>query len=65
MKLESLGLCPCGKNIYVSEKPRCVGHDYPFCKEFENLDVVAFMTYVRRSRGIPDPPEDERRKRGG
>jgi hypothetical protein len=49
-----LGLCPCGCKIYASVSQGAVIHQVPFCKKFEELEPDDFITYVRRSRGIPD-----------
>lgn len=52
---KDLGLCPCGKKIAASTDPPAVIHAVPYCKEFLYLEPDEFLTYVRRSRGIPDP----------
>ena len=49
-----LGLCACGQRIYSSEDPIAVMHELPYCQKFKELEPVEFLTYVRRSRGIPD-----------
>ena len=51
--VEPLGRCPCGKEIFVTRDIPSVIHEVPFCREFLELDPVAFLSYVRRSRGIP------------
>lgn len=56
--MEHLGTCPCGKNIFVSVDDRCVAHDAPLCEAFSKMDPEEFITYVRKSRGLP-PPEGE------
>lgn len=56
-----LGKCACGQDISAStnfEPVPAVAHALPYCKEFEQMDPVDFLTYVRRSRGIPDPPPE-------
>jgi hypothetical protein len=52
---EDLGLCACGRRIYADVKHGAVVHEVPFCKAFLELEPDKFLTYVRRSRGIPDP----------
>jgi hypothetical protein len=51
-----LGLCACGLRIYSCESNGvpAVMHDLPYCEKFRDLDPDKFLTYVRRSRGIPD-----------
>jgi hypothetical protein len=49
---KDLGLCPCGKRIYVDVQHYAVIHDEPACKKFMELEPDKFLTYVRRSRGI-------------
>lgn len=49
-----LGLCACGGKIAASMNPVAVVHSIPYCKAFEMLEPDEFLTYVRRSRGIPD-----------
>ncbi len=54
--LEDLGRCPCGEPIAASlaSDPPCVAHAEPRCAAFDRLDALAFLRYVRRSRGISD-----------
>jgi len=52
--VEDLGLCVCGRRIYASRSPVAALHDEPACKAFLELEPDKFLTYVRRSRGIPD-----------
>jgi hypothetical protein len=54
VKMEALGKCPCGQNIYSSLNPPAVAHDAPHCVQFEMLAPTEFLTWVRRSRGISD-----------
>ncbi len=54
---EDLGPCVCGRRIYVDEKQFAVLHDEPACKEFLDLEPDEFLTYVRRSRGLPEPTQ--------
>jgi hypothetical protein len=49
-----LGLCVCGRPIYVDIKSCAVLHVLPYCYKFLELEPDEFLTYVRRSRGIPD-----------
>lgn len=55
LQVEDLGFCPCGQRIYASVEHGAIAHDLPQCPEFEAMDPDEFLTYVRRSRGIPDP----------
>jgi len=52
---EDMGLCVCGCRIYVDAQQYAVMHEEPACKLFLDLEPDKFLTYVRRSRGIPDP----------
>ncbi len=54
IECDDLGLCPCGKRIGATRKGYAVVHDDPPCQKFLELELVEFLTYVRRSRGIPD-----------
>jgi len=54
LKPEDLGLCVCGRRIYASTQPPAVMHELPCCEKFLELEALEFLTYVRRSRGIPD-----------
>lgn len=54
LKMQDLGLCKCGRRIYADGDKVAVIHELPYCAAFRDLDPVAFLTYVRRSRGIPD-----------
>lgn len=51
-KLEQLGKCVCGKQIFASMA--AVIHEVPYCKAFLDMEPVAFLSYVRRFRGISD-----------
>lgn len=55
LNAEDCGLCVCGRRIYVDAKQFAVLHDEPACKMFLDLEPDEFLTYVRRSRAIPDP----------
>jgi hypothetical protein len=52
LKPESLGLCPCGRQIYADVRQGAVMHEEPACKKFLELEPDKFLTYVRRSRGL-------------
>lgn len=52
--MESLGRCPCGKKIWADTQSYAVMHEIPYCQAFLKLEPDKFLTYVRRSRGIPD-----------
>jgi hypothetical protein len=54
LETSSLGLCVCGKPIYAVLYYGAVLHDLPPCAKFIELEPDEFLTYVRRSRGIPD-----------
>lgn len=54
--VEPLGLCVCGRKIAANADKGAVVHEVPYCEAFLKLDPLDFLTYVRRSRGIPDPP---------
>jgi hypothetical protein len=54
VQMDDLGKCPCGGRIGASAKDVSVVHSVPPCKAFEDLEPDEFLTYVRRSRGIPD-----------
>jgi hypothetical protein len=54
MQAESLGLCVCGRAIYAVVNVGAVLHDLLPCPKFIELEPDEFLTYVRRSRGIPD-----------
>jgi len=51
---QPLGLCACGKAIFAIVEAGAVVHEVPYCKEFLELEPDEFLTFVRRSRGIPD-----------
>lgn len=54
---QDLGLCVCGRRIYASLQARpAVMHELPYCEKFLELEALEFLTYVRRSRGLPEPP---------
>lgn len=55
LNAEDLGLCTCGRRIYADVKQGAVMHDEPACKKFLELEPDQFLTYVRRSRGLPEP----------
>jgi hypothetical protein len=40
--------------IYADVEQCAVVHEIPWCKQFMELEPDEFLTYVRRSRGIPD-----------
>lgn len=52
---EPLGKCPCGQMIAVSTHPPAVMHAMPYCQKFLEFELDEFLTYVRRSRGLPEP----------
>jgi hypothetical protein len=52
---EDLGRCPCGAKIYADTKRCAVVHEEPVCSPFMELEPDEFLTFVRRSRGLPDP----------
>jgi hypothetical protein len=54
---EDLGLCPCGRRIYVptNRNQYAVIHEMPMCVPFQELEPDEFLRYVRIARGIPDP----------
>jgi hypothetical protein len=52
MELIPLGNCACGRKIYASKEPMAVAHELPYCKEFEELEPLEFVKFVRLSRGI-------------
>jgi len=54
LKAEDLGLCVCGRRIFADANKGAVMHELPYCKAFQELEALEFLTYVRRSRGIPD-----------
>jgi hypothetical protein len=54
---EPLGRCPCGKEIFATRRGGVV-HELPYCRAFYEKDVLEFLRYVRRSRGIPDEAVD-------
>lgn len=56
-KAKALGRCVCGRQIYASVEQFAVLHHQPACRLFLDLEPVEFLAYVRRSRGIPDPPD--------
>jgi hypothetical protein len=49
-----LGSCACGQRIFATDNPLGVMHAMPYCQKFLELEPDEFLTYVRRSRGIPD-----------
>lgn len=53
IEVTPLGMCPCGK-IIGTIGDTAVIHGTPTCDAFKNLEPDEFLTYVRRSRGIPD-----------
>jgi hypothetical protein len=55
---QSLGFCPCGRQIFASTKGYAVAHELPYCEAFRRLDATEFLRYVRKSRGLPDPEEN-------
>lgn len=52
---ESLGLCPCGREIFADVELGAVAHEKPYCQEFAELEPDKYLAYVRRSRGLPSP----------
>jgi hypothetical protein len=54
IKVIRLGKCVCGKNIYGSISLNGVAHDLPYCNIFIKLEPDKFLTFIRKSRGIPD-----------
>lgn len=54
LEVKDLGKCPCGAQLYGSVDPPAVAHSMPYCAEFNRMEPDEFLTYVRRSRGIPD-----------
>lgn len=61
--MQPLGMCPgCGRPIgsaldFETDKV-AVFHRAPPCKDFEERDPLAFVIWVRESRGLPPAPED-------
>lgn len=59
------GPCPCGGTFTVGEakkggeKVGAVVHSIPFCEEFAKLGPGEYLTFVRRSFGLPEPQDDE------
>jgi hypothetical protein len=49
---EDLGLCPCGRRIYVpaDRNQLAVIHEEPTCLPFLELEPDEFLRYVRLSR---------------
>jgi hypothetical protein len=58
IKTVDLGVCICGQPISASVEGCAVIHDMPLCQKFLDLEPDEFLTYVRRSRGIPDGAVD-------
>lgn len=58
LNVEELGLCACGRRIYADVTKGAVLHELPYCAAFRDLEPVQFLSYVRRSRGIPDSALD-------
>ncbi len=56
LNVEDLGLCACGRRIYADAEQCAVVHELPYCEKFLRLEPLEFLRYVRRSRGLPDPP---------
>jgi len=54
LKMQDLGLCPCGQGIAACEDPPTVAHSLPECPAFSSLEPDEFLAYVRKSRGIAD-----------
>ena len=55
IECDIVATCPCGLKVYISTAQLAVGHDYPPCAKFMELDPVKFVRYVRRSTtGITD-----------
>jgi hypothetical protein len=57
---EDLGLCTCGGRIWADLETCAVMHSVPYCAAFRDLEPDKFLTYVRRSRGIPDSALSEK-----
>lgn len=54
-----LGQCVCGATIFADTEQGAVIHGMPYCKAFEQLEPDEFLSYVRRSRGLPDPNKSD------
>jgi hypothetical protein len=52
---ESIGRCPCGAEIHANVPEYAIIHEHPTCDAFKELEPADFATYVRRSRGLPEP----------
>jgi hypothetical protein len=57
-----LGFCVCGKRIYEGRAQFATGpqdvpsviHEWPPCQKYLDLELVEYLRYVRRSRGITE-----------
>ena len=47
--------CPCGRLAIFDNKEGTAEHELPVCREYERMDVLQFIAYVRQSYGLPDP----------
>jgi hypothetical protein len=59
IKAQSLGLCPCGKEIFAAKQLGAVIHARPECQKFIEMEPDEFLSYVRASRGLPDPDPEK------
>lgn len=42
--------CPfCGKMAGAAVEPEVVIHEFPYCQQFEQMDVLAFICAVRKA----------------
>lgn len=51
--------CPCGLAVYANTENSAILHVKPECEKFKELDALAFVQWMRRSKGIPDSMLEE------
>ena len=52
--LVNLGACTCGQKIFADPESSAIIHELPYCENFAKMDVIEFMRYVRKCRGVSD-----------
>ena len=55
-----LGRCPCGKLVFGTHdtaQTDAVMHEMPTCKTFDDLDALAYVTWLRQT--IVGPTKDD------
>lgn len=54
LEFQNLGLCICGQQIGINYETQCVAHFEPRCAEYNRMEPLEFLQWVRKKKGIPD-----------